>query len=165
MEERDELIRQKQEIEAKLSSLEKNKKYTLTTESKIVSGIKLFRIEALISFGKITIGDKGGWIEKEENLSQNGNAWVYDNACVFGNAWVSDDAWVYGNARVFGNARVSGNAWVSGDACVYDDTHVYGNAWVSGRFNLTIDIDFELPRITVDSKDKLTKLKEFLDNF
>ena len=51
------------------------KKFELTTETKInICGKKLFRIKALISFGLIIAGEKGGWIEKEENLSQYGNA-------------------------------------------------------------------------------------------
>ena len=56
------------------------KKFELTTETKInICGKKLFRIKALISFGLIIAGEKGGWIEKEENLSQYGNAWVFGN--------------------------------------------------------------------------------------
>lgn len=30
----------------------------------------------------------GGFVEKEENLDQSGNAWVYGDALVSGNAWV-----------------------------------------------------------------------------
>ena len=52
----------------------------------------------------------GGYIEKEENLSQSGNAWVYGDARVSGNAKVSGDAEVSGDAKVSGNAEVSGNA-------------------------------------------------------
>lgn len=81
------------------------KKFELTAESKInASGKKLFRIKALISFGSVEEGETGGWVEKEDNLSQSGNAWVFDNAEVFGNARVSDNARVFGNARVFDNA-------------------------------------------------------------
>ena len=76
----------------------RKKKYELTTDTKIVYGRKLFRIKALISFGNVTAGDFGGYVEKEENLSHDGNAWVYGNAKVFG------DAWVYGDAKVFGDA-------------------------------------------------------------
>ena len=87
------------------------KKYELTSEFIIVaSGIKLYRIKALISFANIEAGDLGGFIEKEENLNQHGDAWVYG------------DARVYGNARVFGDADVYGNAWVFGDARVYGDS-------------------------------------------
>ena len=115
------------------------KKYELTTNVKTVLGRKLFQIKALISFGCIEAGELGGWIEKEANLSQSGNAWVSGNAEVYGNAMVSDNAWVYGNARVSGNAEVYGNAVVYGDAEVYGNAEVsgnarvYGNAWVSGN--------------------------------
>lgn len=37
-------------------------------------------------------GELGGFIEKEDNLSHDDNAWVYGNAQVSGNAWVSGNA-------------------------------------------------------------------------
>ena len=98
------------------------KKYELTTETKTFLGRKLFRIKALRSFGNVKIGELGGYIEKEENLSQDGNSWVCADARVYGNAEVCGDAWVFGDAqvsgdaRVYGNAEVCGNSWVSGDA-------------------------------------------------
>ena len=95
------------------------KKYELTTNTKMLFGRKLFQIKALVSFGDVTAGDLGGYIEKEENLSHDGTAWVSGDALVSGNAWVSGDALVYGNARVYGDARVYGNARVSGNALVY----------------------------------------------
>ncbi|HEM4040679.1 TPA: polymer-forming cytoskeletal protein, partial [Streptococcus suis] len=57
------------------------KKYELVLDDTISFwGWKLFRIRALISFGSIEVGDLGGYIEKEENLSHDGNAWVYGDA-------------------------------------------------------------------------------------
>ena len=114
------------------------KKYELTGEMKFHFGRKLYRIKSIISFGNVEAGELGGFIEKEENLSQNGDAWVYGNARVSGDARVCDNAWVYGDARVYDNARVSGdarvcdNAWVYGDACVCGDAWVYGDACVCG---------------------------------
>lgn len=104
------------------------KKFELTSEFVTFLGKKLFRIKALISFGNVKEGELGGFVEKEENLDQSGNAWVSGNARVSGNAWVSGDARVCGDAEVCGNAWVSSNAWVSGDAWVSDDARVYGNA-------------------------------------
>ena len=122
------------------------KKFELTSEFVTnVFGVKMFRIRALIEFGDVEVGDKGGFVEKEENLSQMGNAWVsgdarvsgnaqvYGDAWVSGNAWVSDDARVSGNAQVFGDARVSGNARVSGDAWVSGNAQVFGDARVFGN--------------------------------
>ena len=59
-----------------------------------------FRIVALRAFWNVKEGEEGGLIEKEENLAQDGNAWVHGNALVSGDARVSGDAQVYGNARV-----------------------------------------------------------------
>lgn len=70
------------------------KKYELTEETVTVYGKTLYRIRAVRDFGSVKTGEFGGYIEKEENLSHFGNAWIYG------------DAWVYGNARVSGNAKV-----------------------------------------------------------
>lgn len=74
------------------------KKYEILKNEYIIlpSGEKVFRIKALVPFADVEAGEKGGYIQKEENLSQDGNAWVS------GNAWIS------------GNAVLVGNAWVSG---------------------------------------------------
>ena len=110
------------------------KKFKLTSEFIVdISGVKLFRIKALIEFGNVKAGDLGGYIEKEENLSHMGNAWVSGNAQVSGDAQVFGDARVSGNAQVSGDAQVFGDAQVSGDARVFGDAQVFGNARVSGN--------------------------------
>nr|DAG30814.1 MAG TPA: Putative transferase, nesg, ydcK, Structural Genomics.38A [Caudoviricetes sp.] len=108
------------------------KKYELTSETKIVFGHILYRIKALSSFGCVSAGDLGGFLESEKNLSQNGDAWVFGNAEVYGSAWVSDNARVSDNAEVYGSAWVSDNAWVYSNARVSGDARVSGNARVSG---------------------------------
>ena len=90
-------------------------KYKLTDETKVIEGITLHRIKALKTFGDVTEGDLGGWVETEYNLAQYGKSWVYGDAKVYGTARVSGSAWVYGNARVYGNAEVSGATWVAGN--------------------------------------------------
>ena len=65
------------------------KKYELTEETVTVYGKTLYRIRAVRDFGSVKTGEFGGYIEKEENLSHFGDAWVYG------------DAWVSGNAEVF----------------------------------------------------------------
>ena len=62
------------------------KKYELTTETKSIYGRTLYRIRAVTSFADVKSGDNGGWIEKKQNLSQEGNAWIYGNARVYENA-------------------------------------------------------------------------------
>lgn len=114
----------------------------------------LHRIKALKDFGNVKAGELGGWIESEENLSQDDTAWVFDNAkvsgkaLVYGNAKIHNNAWVFGNAKVYGNAIVTNNAWIFNDASVYDNAYisndakiysredyiVFKNFWSSGRY-------------------------------
>ena len=95
------------------------KKYKLTEETTNVDGITLYRIEALIDFGDVKEGDKGGFVEGNKNLSHEGNCWVYGNAIVCGNAKVCNNAKVYGNAKVCVDAEVFGNANVFDYAKVF----------------------------------------------
>ena len=111
----------------------KAKKYKLTEEIIKVDDSILYRIEALRDFSDVKKGDKGGFVEKEENLSQDGDCWVYDDAKVFGNAEVYYDAIVRDNAIVRGKARVCQNAEIRGNARIYDNALVRGNAIVSNN--------------------------------
>ena len=113
-----------------------NKKYEINKDGRCV---------ALRSFYDVKEGDIGGFVESEENLSQEGNCWVYEDAkvsgnClvyedakVSGNASVSECALVFGNVCVYGNAKVFGYAQVSRNANVYEDAEVSGNAKVFGN--------------------------------
>ena len=56
------------------------KKYQIIDETIEHNGHTLYRIQALESFNRIKRGDLGGWIEKEKNLSQFGNCWVFNHA-------------------------------------------------------------------------------------
>ena len=115
------------------------KKYKLTDETIGFEGKTLYRIEALKDFGEIKKGDKGGFIESENNLTHDGTAWVSDDACVYGSAHVYDNARVYNNARVYGDAYISRNACVFGYACVRGNAWVYDNACVSGNAHVSGD--------------------------
>ena len=113
------------------------KKYKFTGETKTIDlpfgTVTLHRIKAVVEFGLVKVGDLGGWIEKEENLSHEENAWVCGNAKVYGDAKVCGNADVYGDAKVCGDAKVYGDAKVCGNAKVYGDAEVYGNAEVRGN--------------------------------
>lgn len=88
------------------------KKYELTNNTTNHNDKTLYRIKALKDFGDVKAGQLGGYVEAENNLSHEGNCWVYDNV------------------KVYDNARVSGNTQISGDAHVYDDTCVTGYVYV-----------------------------------
>ena len=124
------------------------KKYKLTEESINYCGRTLYRIEALKDFANVKKGDKGGYVQSEDNLSQEGDCWISNNAKVFDDAKVYDNALVLDNAQVYGNAVVYDNAGVFGDALVYGNVEISGNAeikdnsdyivfknwWSSGRY-------------------------------
>lgn len=109
------------------------KKYKLTDETKIFCGKPLHRIVALRDFGIVKKGNKGGWIEKEENLSHEGICWVFDEAIACSNAKVCDNAKLYRNAIVFDNAKVRDNAKVYDNVIIRDNSEVYGNSEVCGN--------------------------------
>ena len=99
----------------------------------------LLRIIALEDFSDVKEGDWGGLIAKKDNLSQEGDCWVYYGARVSGNAKVCDNATVYGqacvydNARICDNAKIYGHASVGGEAQVYGDARVYGYNRIDGK--------------------------------
>ena len=104
------------------------KKYEFTDETIKVDGHTLHRIRAVRCFSDVKAGELGGWVEKEDNLSQMDNAWIGGDAKVYGSAKVCCDANVYGNAVVCGDAKVYGNAEVYDRAKVYDNARIYGDA-------------------------------------
>ena len=119
------------------------KKYEFTGEAKEFFGRTLHRIRAVIDFGDVKAGNLGGWIEKEENLSHEGKAWVSGQACISGEACVFDEACISGQACIFGQARIYGQACISGEACIYgracifDEACIYGEARISGQARIS----------------------------
>ena len=61
-------------------------KYKFTGKTKEVYGKTLKQIVCVTAFSYISVGDIGGWIESDKNLSQSGDAWVWGEAKVWGNA-------------------------------------------------------------------------------
>ena len=108
------------------------KKYELTNETKIVDGVTLYRIKALRDFGNVKKGDLGGFVEKEDNLSHDGNCWIYNNACQYGNSRRTDNAKSFHNVKSFGNSQQSGNSEQSGNSWQYGNSKQYGNSWQYG---------------------------------
>ena len=122
------------------------RKYKITNEKTTINGIVLHRIQALEDFDDVEKGDLGGFIEKESNLSQAGNCWVFadakvygnakvwgnasicNNSQVYGNAIVYDDAILFENSQVYGFSEISGNATINGSSQVYDHAQVFGDA-------------------------------------
>ena len=125
------------------------KKYEFTGETKEIRLLfrtaTLHRIRATVAFGIVEVGDLGGWIEKEENLSHEGKAWV----C--------------GDAEVWGNAKVWGNAEVCGDAKVFSASHVLVIGAIGSRNDFTTFYRDKDNEITVKCGCFLGKIDRFLE--
>ena len=119
------------------------KKFEFTGETKTISlffrTATLHRIRAVAEFGLVKIGDLGGWIEKEENLSHEGKAWV----C--------------------GDAKVWGNAKVCGDAKVFSASHVLVIGAIGSRDDFTTFFRDKDNEITVKCGCFLGKIDKFLE--
>ena len=115
------------------------------------SGARLHQIRALRDIPSIGIkaGELGGWIEKEDNLSQKGNCWVFPHSFVYDNATVSGNACVGGGAQISGEARLTDDTRVwkarvydrvtlKGFARVMENVHVYGDAIIETDVTETI---------------------------
>lgn len=120
--------------------------YELTNQTMEYDGIELYRIRAVQDFenqgGLIRAGTLGGWVESYHNLQ--GNAWIADEAKVWGDACVTDQAQVSDKVEVYGSAKICGRAFVTDNARIHDDAvvkdcanicdyaHIHGSAVVSG---------------------------------
>ena len=95
------------------------KKFELTDNFIINAfGVKLFPIKCTKSFKYAKEGDLGGYVEKDENLDQESDAWVSGNAQVYGNARVSGDAEIDNNNKhcgfdCFGSANRHTHAYLT----------------------------------------------------
>lgn len=117
--------------------MKSEKKYKLTDETINIGGRTLYRIEALDEFSDLWKGDKGGFVESELNLSQKGNCWIYDDACVYDGARVDGDASIWGDSRVCGNSLVTDKAVVTDNAVIKGNALIYGNARVRGNAHIS----------------------------
>lgn len=99
-------------------------KYEITDKTIIYDGITLYQIKALrnIPMRSVLVGSLGGYIEKESNLSQDGESWVYPDAKVLDDAQVLDDASVRNTSILRGDAIISDTSTLRGDCLMTTDT-------------------------------------------
>lgn len=96
-----------------------DKKYELTDNTIRFDGYNLCRIKALKDFGDVKAGDLGGYVSDEENLSQNGNCWVYDDDKVYGLGEVRDNATIH-QISLIKSSTVTGDSIITGDSRIRD---------------------------------------------
>jgi len=100
-------------------------KYKMSGTRKNWLGHELYKIVAAKTFEtvegyEVQAGETGGWIEKPENLDQDGQCWVADEAIVFG-----------GSACVKDNALVADKAVCEGSVC--EDAVVRGEVSIKSK--------------------------------
>lgn len=70
-----------------LDNTQKQITYTNSKGKQVQCIVK--QIQAEDSFGRVKNGDLGGWVENAENLSQQGNCWIYPDGIACGPARVT----------------------------------------------------------------------------
>ena len=112
----------------------KNRKYELTDITMRYEGRTLYRIRALKDFADVKKGKLGGWVQTEDNLSQKGNCWIYnnakcmDNARMYDNSIMFDRSEMHDNTIMYDYSRMYGNSAMYGYSRMLDYTTMYGNS-------------------------------------
>lgn len=105
-----------------------DRKYGFTGETKELNGITLKQIVRLGD------GEIGGWIECEDNLSQDGRCWVDSTSMVYGRAKVSGDVLVEHGSVVRDDAVVTGACVVCNKSTVQGRAKVNGYVYLDNTF-------------------------------
>ncbi len=103
----------------------------LSEEYIIYEGIKLFRIIATTDFGNVKRGDFGGFVQSLCNISNE--AWIADDAKVYGDALIKGRAIASGNCIIKDRAVVSKHSRIKDNAIVQDNTKIFGWAKIYGN--------------------------------
>ncbi|WP_422731040.1 YdcK family protein [Leclercia pneumoniae] len=107
--------------------------------------VPLRQLIATRDFADVPCGSRGGWVEDEAALSQEGDCWLYDqNSVVFAGAQVTGNARITQPCVISHHARIGDNVWVDGAeishgarlcdnvtvqaSVVHGECHLYGNA-------------------------------------
>lgn len=107
----------------------------------------LHRIRALRQVNEqVTAGSLGGYVQTEDNLSQDGTCWIYDQAVCCEDALVTMDGRMYdgaiardaalvgGDARMFERARAEGNSCMTSGE-LKEDARIAGDAVIKQAEN------------------------------
>ena len=120
-------------------SITTNKKYKFTGKTIEFNGHVLYQIQSLINlhnhFIDVDEGDLGGWIESEDNLSQDGTCWVLPGSYIMDKSVIKRNAYISDGVVVTGKSVLSGDARVSGQILVSDSTINYLNM-LKGSFEI-----------------------------
>ena len=109
-----------------------NKKYKLSNITMKFEGRTLYRIMASKDFGDVRKGELGGWVQSENNLSQKGNCWIYNNAKCMDNARVFDNSLMFDRSEMHDNTIIYDYSRMHGNSAMFDNSKMYGNSAMYG---------------------------------
>ena len=107
-----------------------NKKFELTDITMEFEGRTLYRIRALKNFKNVKVGDLGGWVSNENNLSQYGDCWIYNNAMCM------DNSRMFGNSRMYNNSKMFDDSKMFGDSRMYNNSKMFGDSVLKAKEKL-----------------------------
>lgn len=115
----------------------------------------LYPIQAVKNFGIVRTGETGGFIEKEELLSQTDESWLFDNATLKGNVKLENsiisgnviiqdnviikDSIITGDIIIKNKARIV-DSTIDGKGTIYKNSKLK-NAYVGGIFDISSSIE------------------------
>ena len=106
------------------------------------NGHILHRIKALKDFRNVRKGDIGGYVQKEKNLSQEGNCWIYDNAKamdssrIYDNSEMHDNSVMHENSIMFDNSEIHDSSIMHDNCRMYNDSRMYGDSKLNNKAKL-----------------------------
>ena len=147
------------------------RKYILLKNESIQhNGHTLYRIQSVKSFDGVDVGDKGGYVESESNLSQDDNCWLYNDAKSYGNAIVRGNAVMCHNSEacddavVEGNVSVRFNVKIRGHSCVCDNVVLSGNVDISSNVQITDEVQIYGNDITISDGVCISEFAAIFEN-
>ena len=160
-------------IEKKYELLKDDTKEIRFKRAENIEKVTVYRIKALRSFGDVTEGDLGGYVESEENLSHEGDCWIYDESAVMSKSRIYENAKLYGDSRfsdysvAYGNcelqnviaqlaSKIYGNIKVVNSYTRIINSDIYGDITIMGNNYITfcnINGDFRLEDIAIYGED------------
>lgn len=133
------------------------RKYEFTGKKiDLPNGVTVSQIRALRDIPSIAVkkNDLGGWLEFSENLLEENDCWVGENAVVCGvTTVIRDRAYIYGNATIkssYDSETVIGaNTYISGDSVIHNSIITGEDITIRGRSALT-NCDFRGKNILIE---------------
>lgn len=118
-------------------------KYSIDKSDSIIeNGKTLYRViylqDLIIEDNLLPIAkdSKGGYIEKEENLSQEGKCFLLGRSIIMGDSKVSGNTQIHGDVKIYGHTIIKGNSNISNNAHIYESD-------IDGDYNITNSVKLD----------------------